>query len=214
MKEKSYISLIIIVILFFSSFFCVAGLNSDFEEGPQGWTTTGFWHWVSPSTSNYPEAHSGVASFWYGLEANGSYGNGQANSGMLISPPLKNPSLMTFWTWWDIEAVGPANYDLMQVTANDGTKYLFLQLNPQESPSDVFGWYSSGGHNVPAVWVKHTVDLRQYPGTNRVIFYFNTVDNYYNDDYYGWYIDDVLIYENSIPIDQIQKIIKGNQDKK
>ena len=206
--------LVFSVILFLlTSAFSVAGAGTyDFEDGKQGWTGTGFWHWVTPSNSNYPNSHSGIGSFWYGLEGNGSFDNGLPNSGMLISPLLSNPTTLTFWTRWEIESADPNYYDLMQITANDGEQYVFLQLNPTEDPSDYSGYYSSAGYNVPGTWVKHTVDLRQYPGTTRVVFYFDTVDASYNHPS-GWYIDDVQIFSNSLPIDKFLKILQKNRCK-
>lgn len=212
MKRISFISIVVSVIFFLSVFSVAGGGIFDFEDGTQGWTTTGLWHWVTPSNSAYPNAHSGVGSFWYGDESTGTYDVG-TNSGMLISPPLANPSILTFWAWWEIEALNPSTYDLMQITSDDGTKYLFLQLNPKDDTYDPSGDYSSGGYNVPGVWVKHTVNLRHYPGVSRVIFYFDTRDSAENN-YRGWYIDDVTIYESVVPVDKIQKILKKNQDKK
>jgi hypothetical protein len=219
MKKISFISIVVSVIFFLSVFSVSAGGIFNFEDGEQGWTTTGLWHWVTPSNSGYPNAHSGVGSFWYGDESTGTYDVGYSE-GMLISPPLANPSILIFWTWWDIEGAEPSSYDLMQVIADDGSKYLFLQLNPKEDPehapdydpNEDYDWYSSGGYNVPGVWVKHTVDLRYYPGLDRVVFYFDSGDSQFND-YYGWYIDDVTIYESVVPVDKIQKILKKNQDK-
>jgi hypothetical protein len=219
MKKISFISIVVSVIFFLSIFSVAGGGIFDFEDGAQGWTTTGLWHWVTPSNSAYPNAHSGVGSFWYGDESTRTYDVGY-NDGMLISPPLANPSILIFWTWWDIEGAEPSSYDLMQVIADDGSKYLFLQLNPKEDPEHApdydpdedYDWYSSGGYKVPGVWVKHTVDLRHYPGLDRVVFYFDSGDSQYND-YYGWYIDDVTIYESVVPVDKIQKILKKNQDK-
>jgi len=212
MKKISFISIVVSVIFFLSIFSVAGGGIFNFEDGAQGWTTTGLWHWVTPSNSDYPNAHSGVGSFWYGDESTGDYDVGE-NSGMLISPPLANPSILTFWTWWEIEALNPSTFDLMQITSDDGTKYLFLQLNPKDDTYDSSGDYSSGGYNVPGVWVKHTVNLRNYPGVSRVIFYFDSGDDEYNK-YQGWYIDDVTIYESVVPVDKIQKILKKNQDKK
>ena len=212
MKKISFISIVVSVIFFLSVFSVSAGGIFDFEDGPQGWTTTGLWHWVTPSNSAYPNAHSGAGSFWYGNESTGNYNIGQ-NSGMLISPPLANPSILTFWTWWEIEGVEPSSHDLMQIIADDGSKYLFLQLNPKEDPGDTDGYYSSRGYNVPGVWVKHTVNLRHYPGLDRVVFYFDTGDDMFNN-HLGWYIDDVTIYESVVPVNKIQEILQKNQDKK
>ncbi len=209
---KKILVTLVILFLLTSAFSVAGGGTYDFENGEQGWTSTGFWHWVTPSNSNYPNAHSGVGSFWYGLECNGSFDNGQTNSGMLISPLLSNPTTLTFWTWWEIEAADPNYFDLMQVTANDGEQYIFLQLNPNEDPDDYVGYYSSAGYNVSAIWVKHTVDLRKYPGTTRVVFYFDTGDPSYNYPR-GWYIDDVQISSRSLPMDRFLKILQKNRCK-
>jgi len=77
MKKISFISIVVSVIFFLSIFSVAGGGIFNFEDGAQGWTTTGLWHWVTPSNSDYPNAHSGVGSFWYGDESTGDYDVGE-----------------------------------------------------------------------------------------------------------------------------------------
>ena len=171
----------------------------DFESGPGLWFTTGLWHLVGPGDT-YQDYYSPTHSFWYGQDFTGDYDTWTwepvPNSGSLISPPiyLSGPAVLTFWTSWEIEAEDPSGFDLMQVWVNYGmVDTLVLQLNPTWDPGDEFGYYSSAGYNKPRIWVKHTVDLSAFIGkTVFVEFYFDTVDELYND-YRGWYVDDVAI---------------------
>lgn len=195
--NKKIIVILVTLIFVVSAFSAGATKYYNFESGPQGWTATGLWHWVNPSNSDWANARSGVGSFWYGDEDTGDFDTGTRNWGALTSPPLNNPYRMTFCTWWEVE--GGDYFDRMEIRANDEDGYLFLLLNT--------GPMTSGGYGEEPTWVKHTVDLSQYPGTTRVVFYFDTIDASYND-LRGWYIDDVTIYErSSLPMHQIAKIV-------
>lgn len=178
-----------------------------------------------------PQARTGKFAFWYGQPTTGNYLGTQlndgaggistaANSGSLTSQAFAIPTTtgavtLTFDTWWEIEAVNPSRFDLMQIGVIDlGTNPVagipdpapaFLgQLNPQSDPSDNANRqalaYTSGvgGYpNVPPAWQQASKSLSAYAGhTIKLVFRFNTGDQNYNG-YRGWIVDNVAVVVGS-----------------
>lgn len=159
----------------------------DMERGTEeNWDASGLWH--------ITERDSAISnhSFWYGQESSGNYdtfSNGirMKNYGYLTSPKISlsgvtNPKFY-FMSRFQVEPYDSVNYDNMWVqisTDNELTWINLLKISGAEE-----------------TWNPVTIDLSEYSGnTIRIRFYFTTVDSYYNE-YEGWYIDDVKIYQSS-----------------
>ena len=136
---------------------------------------------------------------------NGGTSNG-ANMAALISPSIDLTSApnatLTFATWWEIESVNPAHFDIMYVdiSTNGGSSWSALGvLNPTNNPAggaDAYP-YTSNGLDAPASWQVASVDLTPYVGSHvNVRFRFDSVDQYDNG-FRGWFIDDVGVYSSS-----------------
>ncbi len=79
----------------------------------------------------------------------------------LISPSIDLTSApnatLTFATWWEIESVNPAHFDIMYVdiSTNGGSSWSALGvLNPTNNPAggaDAYP-YTSNGLDAPASW--------------------------------------------------------------
>jgi hypothetical protein len=192
------------------------------------------------STGNLPVAHSGTHAWWYGnnpaydpqnpsgasmtymgnqsdwpTESAGDGGTSNGpNSASLISPSIDLTSTpnatLTFATWWEIESVNPAHFDMMyvDVSANGGAWTTLGVLNPTNNPeggADQYP-YTSNGLDAPASWQMASVDLSSYIGSHvQVRFRFDSVDQYDNG-FRGWFIDDVGVYSNTPSIPTVDAV--------
>lgn len=193
----------------------------DGFESATNWTATGLWHrqvndptivnTADPlylptgdtSGGRIPSAYAGDYCYWYGDPATGNYVTGDRTVGSLTSPWIDltsavNP-VLTFWSWFEVEGLASlANeYDQMIVRiSTNGVDFDELaRLNPGTA-WDSNQPYTSGGFNVPGIWVRESLDLGAYTGqTVRIRFTFDSDDEQYNF-YRGWFIDDVSVAED------------------
>ena len=161
----------------------------DMESGVGRWTFNGFWHQVDASSA-YSESHSPSHSWWYGQESSGDYDSGWwRNSGSLTSPPIElsadmDGAVLTFWDWFETEIYNSRDQRWVQISV-DGQSFQNLR---QMSNSDPM-----------RTWRQQTIDLSSYVGSVVWIrFYFDNIEPF-NDDYRGWYIDDVQVLEEMPP---------------
>lgn len=165
------------------------------------------WGYEDTKSSGYSTTYMGNSYDWpaeYGGQ-NGGISNGP-NSGSLISPVIDLTSApnatLTFATWWEIESVDPANFDMMyvDVTTDGGKTWQSLGvLNPTQNPpggADPYP-YTDNGLDTPASWQIASANLSHYTGSKiQVRFRFDSVDQYDNG-FRGWLIDDVGVYSNT-----------------
>lgn len=181
------------------------------------------------SSGSLPSAYSGTYAWWYGdnpavdtqnpsgasatymgnqndwpVETNGNGGTSNGpDSASLISPSIDLTSApdatLTFATWWEIESVNPAHFDMMyvDVSKDGGTSWASLGvLNPSQSPAggqDAYP-YTNNGLDVPASWQVASVDLTPYVGAKvQLRFRFDSIDQFDNG-FRGWLVDDVGVY--------------------
>ena len=170
------------------------------------------------SNGALPSPFAGSYAFWYGNPAAGNYLGTQyafdspnsggrsvsANSGTLTSPNIALPLvssgtsiMLRFNSWFDIEAVNPSSYDLMQVSLQDVVTSEITPLgvmNPSYDPGGPANTpFTSGGYNTPPVWVEVVQDLSAFSGrTVRILYSFDTKDVLYNG-FRGWVIDNVRV---------------------
>lgn len=160
--------------------------QDNVEGGVGGWTATGLWH-RETSVDPCPNAHSGTASWYYGNDAACNFDTG-TNSGTLTSQNIVLPATgntqLSFWYYYETEETG-TTYDrrYVQVAVDGGGFTNLTQLS---------------GDTMNA-WHQQVLDLSAYAGhTIQLRFFFDTVDPIANN-YKGWYIDDVLVYNTATP---------------
>lgn len=182
-----------------------------------------------------PNADDGKNSLWYGLEDTGSFilsqkdgdtlksgGNSvSSHSGTSTSPLIDLTDavepVLSFRTWWEIEAVNPnANgFDIMDVkiSVNEGEFTTIKRLNPEVDPiisNRADKAMSSAGVIRKPIWVPEELDLSEYIGTKiKIQFSFNTVDNLYNG-FRGWFIDTLTIVDYNSQSQIVAKSISKN----
>jgi hypothetical protein len=172
-----------------------------------------------PDSGFLPSAYSGNNVFWYGEDSTGTYigsdytqvmqsplGGGtsvQSNSGSVITPPMnlvgQKNALLSFWTWWEIEAVNTNSFDLMHVEASTDSGITWNPIgrgviNPVNNPNgDDWKAYSSGGLGKRGKWIQAFFDLTPYAGKVVMVrFRFDTGDELYNG-FRGWLIDNISV---------------------
>jgi len=155
---------------------------SDTMEGDiSQWLSAGLWH----HTDN--DSHSSSHSWWYSQPITQSYNTNTNNYGNLTSPQIALPStpepyFLEFWSKSETE--GPESYwdqRRIQISIDGGEFVDIFQLT--DDP--------------PGGWLKVSLDLSPYytPGTAhdlRARFFFTTLDAN-NNEYSGWYIDDIQV---------------------
>lgn len=135
----------------------------------------GLWH-VSTRKSH----DSDGLSWYYGVDATGTYDTGAQNFGTLTSNPVSVPGgspMLRFWEWC-LDEPGPA-YEArwVRVSTDGGVSWI-----------DVYQSLDDLG-----TWIDTAVDLSPFGGQQVLIrFSFDTLDNVDNS-YEGWYIDEVRI---------------------
>ncbi|MCD4655103.1 right-handed parallel beta-helix repeat-containing protein [bacterium] len=163
-------------------------MNETVENDGAGWSATGLWHVVDTGSGNpCAKAHDGTKSFWYGLDETCNYDTGTWNSGELISPPLLLAENITF-NFWSWEEVGPHSFfgfgdnRIVYISEDDGQTWDLVFLHESNTTD----------------WEQHSIDIEAWAyKTVRIKFVFDTIDEFEND-YPGWYIDDIMI-ESSVP---------------
>ena len=165
----------------------------------------------------------GERAYWYGVPSLGNYlgtrltGDGALsggtsnarNSGSVTSPQFHVPAsshgtVLRFDTWFEIEGVNPATFDLMTVSVIQGAGVLEIRkLNPTSDPAvnenRAARPFGSGGYNVAPVWQPVELDMTAYEGSDiQLRFAFDTRDLSYNG-FRGWVVDNVRVVPKSAP---------------
>jgi len=158
--------------------------SDDFESGLSKWESiTGLWH-LTDNISHSNPYHSPTHSMWFGNESTGNYETGFTEMGNLTSVPIDLSSttdtILEFYHWKETENGSP--YDASRVYIS----------------TDNINWDMLYEHFMNITpWEKVSLDISKYDGNSSVQlrFFFDTGDYEYND-YRGWLIDDIRIYEN------------------
>jgi hypothetical protein len=174
---------------------CSSDVNApwyyNIESGTCNWTSSGLWHQVDDGSSPYPNSHSTTHSWWYGQDGTGNYDTGAQNYGHLTTPSISIPASapapeLSFWQWYQTEA-GRSGYDQrkIQISVNGGPFQDLGTLSDSVVSTEDFEAMQN--------WEPYTLDFSAYKGqTVQVRFYFDTIDEQ-NNNYRGWYIDDVQV---------------------
>ncbi len=179
-------------------------LSEDVEIGSNGWTTVGdasgndLWH----IDSHPPGYGAGSHAWYYGASAIRTYNTGNRNYGTLISPPIDlcdyTDAQLRFSSW---HATDPNS---TRVNASD---YKYVDVSTDNGAS----WDTPPAYQITAdisdpeadmrLWQDLQVDLSAYTGQTIVIrFRFDTWDDQ-NNDWEGWYIDNIRIVGDN-PVDK------------
>ena len=170
------------------------------ESGVNGWAVDSgsMWHQVNsclPSAPPWSISYSPCHSWWYGQDAKGNYATGARTLGNLTSPPIELVGMtkahMSLRYWYDTEPT--LEYDQRWVT-----------VRTDNGPWPAKG--QPGTYQMPLVhgkiWLSSNFDFTPYIGhIIQIRFFFDSIDGQ-NNNYQGWYIDDVNVSEytpGSIP---------------
>jgi hypothetical protein len=192
----------------------VIGFSDDMESD-QKWTATGLWH-LTTKRSNSP-----THSRWFGDETTGTYGPGSAPTSTMSRPEpagnapmatgvahgeLTSPSIpvagrtaatLSFRHWRDVEYSARGSYDKTYVQVKYGSG----------------GWHTvwSLDSSTPSsrAWEQVNQSLLRIPSgvsSLQVRFVFDSVDGY-NNNYAGWFIDDVDVALTTSELDKVAAAI-------
>ncbi|UCD93170.1 MAG: hypothetical protein JSV43_04530, partial [Methanobacteriota archaeon] len=152
----------------------------------RGWLNYGFWHQVYNDSAAPPwnMSHSPSHSWWYGQDAFGHYDNGARNMGYLNSPALDltsaSDATLEFYYLYETETTGSLfDQRWIEIRVGDG---------PWQGLEQVFG-------DSMDIWILKAIDLTPYVRDIVQIRYFFDTINVLNNNYRGWYIDDVSVAE-------------------
>jgi hypothetical protein len=157
----------------------------DFETGTQGFTvengSSGLWH--RTTQRGLEPGHSSITSFHYGREG-GTYNSGQRNSGAIVSPVISLPATGTI----------PLSFNyILQTESSPFSDTASVQISNDNFAT--FTTIASRDSNLPnsASWREFTASLAAFAGQNvRIRFSFDSLNNVDNN-YAGWFVDDVRI---------------------
>lgn len=152
-----------------------------FENGLQGWSTTGFWHIVE-AQQPCGLAHKGTHSAYFG----GTFGACNYDSGIvtgeLTSPLFYIPNVtqdvsLEFYSWYETESQNEY-WDKRIIEIKEENETTWTQV--EQLSGDPMNQ-----------WLPKSIFLNTYKNKNvQIRFRFDSVDGSYNN-YRGWYIDDV-----------------------
>ena len=171
---------------------------SGCEEPPVNYNGV-LWH---QTTSTYrPDRNNHTTELsYYGSDTRHDYWTGmQANCGVIKSPSVNLTSAtsayLSFWSWYQTEPNEAYDKKFVQVSTDGGSTWNTLKqiLSSQGNPGNT--------------WQQILVDLSSYAGQSiKIRFKFDTCDCASNN-YYGWYIDDVVI-SGAFPVDQATLMVR------
>ncbi len=134
-----------------------------------------------------------------GTDTNATYNIGAPVAMALQTPTLTNAALSVsnlFVAWTEYYETEP-EFDQMVVQARalPNTNW----INISEIRSGLSGVTNFAGTNVKARWVNRIADASAFAGKSNVqVRFLFSVLNSINNDYRGWWVDDVRIYEGTV----------------
>ncbi len=169
----------------------------DFEDGCDGWITTGLWHIVDKNTDGeYARSHSGSKCFYYGFDSCRKPSRDIDISGSIISPPIKievdpekNEDEKKYLSFWSSGKLFGFFVNFCSVSiSSDGLNF----QNP------VYRFDGSEDE----VWQKHIIDISDWIGKTiriQIQYFLRSHEGFsdirvcYSDVFY---IDDMAIKGN------------------
>jgi murein DD-endopeptidase MepM/ murein hydrolase activator NlpD len=158
--------------------------NDGMESGTGNWHFSGLWNRLNGSA----EAHSGSYSWYYGDAIEGDYADGAPNTGDLTLRSITIPGsgyALRFWYRYQTESAERVWDQRWVQISTDGSSYVNL-VQLKDDVSDY--------------WLQSTLDLSAYAGqTIQIRFHFETLDDLFNAENEGWYIDDIEVSQLELP---------------
>jgi hypothetical protein len=169
--------------------------HDDMESGTNGWTTIAYngsdlWHQATTDANSHP------TSWWCGIESQENYYNGERINNALISPSINlTGAVGTINLLFAEKIITELGWDfcMVDVSNDGGASWKHLRGGYGAAPSGG-GWVPNSNFDKYG-WKLSTLDLTTYANQNiQLRFYFDTGDTLHNN-FPGWYIDDVLVFD-------------------
>jgi len=161
-------------------------IRAGFERNGDGFASDrlGSNAWVRTTNRGDQAGHSRRTSFYFGDPELQSYATQTREAGALVSPPLRLPpgAQLSFTYLLESERVAPFDQAQVQISSDGFATFERLLSNFGEGLRDGTGRFEQA-----------TVDLSRFAGRSvQIRFVFDTGD-LFNNDFEGWYVDDVVI---------------------
>ncbi len=164
--------------------------NEDNEDaGTNRFSRTGGVNLWDPNGVTGRQRGTSTRNWHYGDDGTLTYNTGAANSGAIRSSPISLPTgyarlSLIFWGWHETEP------QRVGFSLNDFDR---KAVDIIDSVGTLLSTTVIGSSAAPGDWYREEIDLTAYAGQSIIIqFRFDTVDDL-NNDFEGWYIDDVQI---------------------
>jgi len=160
----------------------------DMEGGTNGWSTVAYTNYDIWNQTTL-ESCSPTKSWWAGIEQQANYNNGSRINNALVSPTInltgKTAPIKLLFTENYVTESG-WDFCMVDVSTDAGITWERLRGGYGNAPSgDSYGWTVTA------------LDISAYAGKDiQIRFYFDTGDGLYND-FPGWFVDDVIIFDES-----------------
>lgn len=169
----------------------------DMESGDQ-WTGTGLWHRVTDSDP-CANSFSPTSSWYYGQATNCTYDTGIPNYGTLtLNTPVALPlgvTYLQFRSWQETEQMEGYDRPVVQIST-DGATF-----------TDLPYWIDNS-----AEWQLITLDLSAYGGQTVWLQFALDTHDAESNNFTGWYVDDVQIYQDRSLLYNIAAIAAAEGD--
>lgn len=146
---------------------------------------------------------STTTAFRAAFDPSGTATNATYNLGLAVAMALQTPRITNavavsnlFVSWNEYFETEPAqDQTIVQVRGGDSTNWVDIT----SAYSGLSGVTNLGDTNATARWVTRIADASMFAGRSnvQVRFLFNVLNNF-NNDYRGWWVDDVRIYEGAV----------------
>ena len=169
---------------------------------------TNLWHVGTGRSADGNPNHTAPKNLYFGQNetstGGGNYDTGSTVAGFAQSAQVTllagSNYTLRFKSLIQVEDDSDTNFDQLEVLIDNGTtQTVALRRDP------------GGGGALPGTtgggWDTFTANLNAFAGqTVRVLFYFNTQDAF-NNNYEGWYVDDVQIVRTTTPTPEVDEYL-------
>ncbi len=159
----------------------VVAFSDDMESSESGWTSDGLWHHETYRSS------SPISSYAYNTGyPDYTYSTGASNFGSLTSPMI------------NLSDLDSATLSFGYLYQTEGAGTYWDQRKVQIGVDGIFTDLALLSGDQMLQWNTHIVNISSYTGQDniQIKFFFDTKDNIANN-FEGWYVDDVLVYDQS-----------------
>ena len=159
----------------------VIAFSDNMESSESGWTSNGLWHHETYKSNSPVSSYAYNTGYPYY-----TYNTGSSNFGSLTSPMI------------DLSDLDSATLSFEYFYQTEYTGSYWDQRQVQIGVDGVFANLAQLSGDPMLQWNTHIVDMSSYAGQDniQIRFFFDTKDGILNN-FEGWYIDDVLVYDQS-----------------